>query len=333
MKQVPWSAYDGKVCVGVGTVTAEGEREALEQVLQGKVKGFAPRPDRWYTVRAGGVTASSLGSEMGAVAAQTGKDSQGDAHTNSANRAAERRQLDEAARKVMADALKRTTAGVDRLKVAMDELTESGATVGQVLTDAVKSQLLDVDGTYEFHGLPLDQVEPCPCGKMTGAFDNNDGDLACNHCGRGVMLRAPSPTPVLNYVDCTRSANGKHHWARDLGASMVGQLGIQEECRNCTQRRIIAVPSPSISQLDPGRAPYDVSVLGLVAQQRCRDLAIDVARNNGIPFHVVPNSPTQGEIDIVNGTVLLDYCLLTAGADQQYIRVVISHKELLSFLP
>lgn len=332
MKQVPWSAYDGKVCVGVGTVTAEGEREALEQVLQGKVKGFAPRPDRWYTVRAGGVTASSLGSEMGAVAAQTGKDSQGDAHTNSANRAAERRQLDEAARKVMADALKRTTAGVDRLKVAMDELTESGATVGQVLTDAVKSQLLDVDGTYEFHGLPLDQVEPCPCGKMTGAFDNNDGDLACNHCGRGVMLRAPSPTPVLNYVDCTRSANGKHHWARDLGASMVGQLGIQEECRNCRQRRII-VPPPSISQLDPGRAPYDVSVLGLVAQQRCRDLAIDVARSNGIPSHVVPNIPTRGEIDIVNGTVLLDYYLLTAGADQQYIRVAISHKELLSFLP
>lgn len=360
MRQVPWSAYDGKVCVGVGTVTAEGEREALEQVLQGKAKDFKPRPDRWYTVRAGGVTASSLGSEMGAVAAQTGKDSQGDTHTNSANRAAERRQLDEAARKVLTDALKKTTAGVDRLAKAMDGLTESVKRSGSF--------------SLNIQGLPLDQVEPCPCGNMQGALGNNDGDLVCDNCGRGVMLTqddpldycprysagvkvahewalsrpapgpqmeqcvacgrrrpvAPSPTPVLNYVDCTRSPNGKHHW---LGISMVYPLSRQEECRHCHQRRIIAIPPPSISQLDPGRAPYDVSVLGLAAQQRCRALAIEVARNDGTPSYFVPSLPTSGEIDTVNGTVLLDYHYNGPSGDLYGIRVAISHKELLSFLP
>lgn len=64
-----WTAYSGPTCVGVGTVEAPTEREALEAVLSGRAAGqFSPRPDAWYRIRVGSQVASGQGAELGRVA-------------------------------------------------------------------------------------------------------------------------------------------------------------------------------------------------------------------------------------------------------------------------
>lgn len=328
MKQVRWTAYDGKVCVGVGTVAAEGEREALEAVLSGKAKNFKPRPDRWYTVRAGGVTASSLGSEMGAVASQAGKDAQQDSQQVRSNHAVE-----QAARKVMQDALKKTASGRSKLQDAADKFTNDSNFGGMPKLDADKIfpkhcscsmpvGVLGDDGEYICNGCkrpflpgthataPVAQIDPLDCCPANRNLDHTwepHGMLGatplkrCIACG---CMRPVGPLPGVPVDVCSTAPDNKHDWGVDGYSSATTP---SERCLHCGRRR--PKPRPKFQRY---KDPYDVSRLSKRALQVCHERAIEVGLVHGI--HGIPDKPSRGWLDLTQGVTLEYDVVVPSGA-------------------
>lgn len=70
MKRVPWSIYRKDRCVGVGSVLANDEREALGRVLAGE-HDVKLQPDEHYGIHVGSLTTSSFGDEFERTAGAT----------------------------------------------------------------------------------------------------------------------------------------------------------------------------------------------------------------------------------------------------------------------
>jgi hypothetical protein len=79
MAMIKWVATSRGRCLGVGTIEAEDDRDALRRVTDGTVKlPFDVKPEEVYTFKAGGCVMSSHGDEVAKVVGSSGWGSQED---------------------------------------------------------------------------------------------------------------------------------------------------------------------------------------------------------------------------------------------------------------
>lgn len=198
MKQVPWIVKRGAAIMGRGTLVAADDRDALERVLRGEVKMDHPlAPAESYSVRVGGLCASSYGDEFLTTAGSTKlKDDpavgpNGYAHASpgdcEACGARPGRCLDacpkEQAKKL---ALKQLSESKLRELIERRPSKSRDDIYGDSYLDSATAEKI-LDSSY-------DKFQPNAACNSCGGSGRRSGSLACPDCaGRGRVNLGPRP--------------------------------------------------------------------------------------------------------------------------------------------